>query len=174
VLAVDPGLTRCGFAVVDGGAGHRACLVIAGVIRTSPDQDAALRLLAVHDGLSALLGEHLPEVVAVERVFSQHNVRTVMATAQVAGIALLVAAQAGRQVAMHTPSEVKAAVTGTGSAGKREVQLAIARLLGLAEAPKPADASDAVALALCHLWRGRSLTRMAAAASLVAGVRPTR
>ena len=128
----------------------------------------------MHDGLSELLGRHLPHVVAVERVFSQHNVSTVMATAQVAGIALLVAAQAGREVAMHTPSEVKAAVTGAGVAGKREVQAAVARLLGLPEAPKPADAADAVALALCHLWRGRSVARLAAAASLAAGVRATR
>ncbi len=158
--------------MVDGGPGHRATLIHVGVVRTDPALDPALRLLAVHTALTGLVAEHAPHVVAVERVFSQHNVRTVMATAQVAGLALLVAAQAGREVALHTPSEVKAAVTGTGRAGKAEVGAAVARLLGLAEAPRPADASDAVALALCHLWRGPAVSRLAAAARLAGGVRP--
>ncbi|MGF1647007.1 MAG: crossover junction endodeoxyribonuclease RuvC [Kineosporiaceae bacterium] len=163
VLAVDPGLTRCGVAVLDGGSGHRARLVHVGVLRTSPDDPSPQRLLAVHDGLDVLLREHAPTVVAVERVFSQHNVRTVMATAQVSGIVLLVAARAGLDVALYTPSEVKAAVTGAGRAGKGEVQAAVARILGLAQAPRPADAADAVALGICHAWRGRGLERLAAA-----------
>lgn len=170
VLAVDPGLTRCGVAVLDGGSGHRARLVDVGVLRTSPDEAAPERLLQVHDGLDRLVREHAPSVVAVERVFSQHNVRTVMATAQVSGLVMLVAARAGLDVALYTPSEVKAAVTGAGRAGKGEVQAAVARVLGLAEVPKPADAADAVALGLCHVWRGRALHRLAAA-SLRPGVR---
>lgn len=163
VLAVDPGLTRCGVAVLDGGSGHRARLVHVGVLRTSPDEPSPERLLAVHEGLALLVREHAPTVVAVERVFSQHNVRTVMATAQVSGIVLLVAARAGLDVALYTPSEVKAAVTGAGRAGKGEVQAAVARILGLPEVPRPADAADAVALGICHAWRGRGLERLAAA-----------
>jgi crossover junction endodeoxyribonuclease RuvC len=163
VLAVDPGLTRCGVAVVEGGPGHRAGLLHVGVVQTSAADSLEGRLLTVHDELSALVERHAPAVVAVERVFSQHNVRTVMATAQVAGVALLVAARARVDVAHHTPSEVKAAVTGGGRAGKGEVQAAVARLLGLPGPPRPADAADAVALALCHLWRGRATARVAAA-----------
>jgi crossover junction endodeoxyribonuclease RuvC len=101
--------------------------------------------------------------VAVERVFSQHNVRTVMGTAQVAGLAILAATRAGTPVAMHTPSEVKAAVTGSGAADKAQVGAMVTRLLKLAETPRPADAADALALAICHLWRGAAQSRLAAA-----------
>ena len=164
VLGVDPGLTRCGVAVVDGGAGHRATLVHVGVVRTSLDEEPGVRLAQVHAAVQALVTEHRPDVVAVERVFAQHNVRSVMGTAQAAGVVMLVAAQAGVRLAMHTPSEVKAAVTGSGRADKAQVGTMVARILGLAEAPRPADASDAVALALCQLWRGRATARLAAAA----------
>jgi crossover junction endodeoxyribonuclease RuvC len=102
-------------------------------------------------------------VVAVERVFSQSNVRTVMGTAQASGVVALIAAQAGLRVVFHTPSEVKAAVTGSGRADKEQVTGMVARLLGLAEAPRPADAADALALAICHCWRGPMLDRMAEA-----------
>ncbi len=93
-------------------------------------------------------------VVAIERVFAQHNLRTVMGMAQVSGVALHSAARRGLPVALHTPSEVKAAITGYGSADKRQVQAMVARILGLAEVPKPADAADALAIAICHAWRG--------------------
>jgi len=164
VLGVDPGLTRCGVAVVDGGTGHRATLVHVGVVRTSVEEEPGVRLAQVFAAVQALVAEHRPDVVAVERVFAQHNVRSVMGTAQAAGIVMLVAAQADVRLAMHTPSEVKAAVTGSGRADKDQVGTMVARILGLAASPKPADASDAVALALCQLWRGRAAVRLAAAA----------
>lgn len=157
VLAVDPGLTRCGVAVVDGLPGRKAALVTAGVIRTDPEGSLDDRLLAVADGLDLWFDEHVPDVLAVERVFAQHNVSTVIATAQVAGIAMVAAGRRGVPVAQHTPSEVKAAVTGSGRAAKEQVQFMVARILGLAAAPKPADAADAAALAICHLWRPAGL-----------------
>ncbi|SHG13082.1 crossover junction endodeoxyribonuclease RuvC [Streptoalloteichus hindustanus] len=163
VLGVDPGLTRCGIGVVDGGSGRSVRCVDVGVIRTPVDADLAHRLLAVAEGLEEWLDRHRPQVVAIERVFSQHNVRTVMGTAQVSGIVAVAAARRGLPVAFHTPSEVKAAVTGSGRADKAQVTTMVTRLLQLAEAPKPADAADALALAVCHLWRGPMLTRMAEA-----------
>jgi crossover junction endodeoxyribonuclease RuvC len=103
--------------------------------------------------------------VAVERVFSQHNVRTVMGTAQAGAVALLVAARAGLPVQTYTPSEVKAAVTGSGQADKAQVTAMVTRLLGLAEPPRPADAADALALAICHVWRGGTRSKLALAAA---------
>jgi crossover junction endodeoxyribonuclease RuvC len=153
VLGVDPGLTRCGLGVVDGLPGRRAELVAVGVARSEPDQDVDQRLLLVAGQIDAWIEEHAPDTVAVERVFAQHNLRTVMGTAQVAGIAMLAAARHKVPVALHTPSEVKAAVTGNGRADKAQVQTMVARLLRLDEIPKPADAADALALAICHLWR---------------------
>ena len=153
MLGVDPGLTRCGVGVVDAAAGRRATFVAAGVIRSDPLQSVDLRLLTISREFDTWLDEHIPDVVAVERVFAQHNVGTVMGTAQVAGLAMVAAAKRGIPVALHTPSEVKAAVTGSGRAGKAQVQRMVAQLLRLAEAPKPADAADALALAITHLWR---------------------
>ena len=154
VLGIDPGLTRCGVGIVDVRPDRRAALVHVGVIRTPPAMPLAERLLAVGDGIEALIAEFAPAVVAIERVFAQHNLRTVMGTAQVSGVALHSAAKHGLPVALHTPSEVKAAITGYGAADKRQVQAMVARILGLAEAPKPADAADALAIAICHAWRG--------------------
>src|SRR6478752_2975349 len=154
VLGIDPGLTRCGVGIVDVRADRRATLVEVAVIRTPPGMPLEERLLAVGNGIERLLDEHLPAVVAIERVFAQHNLRTVMGTAQVSGVALHAAARRGLPVALHTPSEVKAAITGYGSADKKQVQAMVARILGLAEVPKPADAADALAIAICHAWRG--------------------
>jgi crossover junction endodeoxyribonuclease RuvC len=153
VLGVDPGLTRCGLGVVDGLPGRRASLVAVDVIRTPSDADLAHRLLSISEAIEGWLAQVRPDVVAVERVFSQNNVATVMGTAQAAGVALLAAARLGIPVVMHTPSEVKAAVTGSGRAGKDQVGYMVTRILGLAEQPRPADAADALALAICHLWR---------------------
>ncbi|ACZ30689.1 crossover junction endodeoxyribonuclease RuvC [Xylanimonas cellulosilytica DSM 15894] len=153
VLGVDPGLTRCGVGVVDSLPGRRAQLVSVGVIRSDPAASVDLRLLTVARELDEWLDAHVPDVVAVERVFAQHNVGTVMGTAQVAGLAMVAAARRGVPVALHTPSEVKAAVTGSGRAGKEQVQRMVQSLLGLAEPPRPADAADALALAITHLWR---------------------
>lgn len=163
VLGVDPGLTRCGLGVVDGGRGREVACVAVGVARTEPEGELASRLLAVADVVEQWMDEHRPEVVAIERVFSQHNVRTVMGTAQVSGVVALAAARRNLPVAFHTPSEVKAAVSGSGRADKRQVTMMITKILGLAAAPKPADAADALALAVCHLWRAPMAARLAAA-----------
>lgn len=124
-----------------------------GVVRTPPDADIAERLAGIAAGIRTAIDEHHPEAVAVERVFAQQNRQTVMGTAQASGVALLIAAEAGLPAATHTPSEVKAAVTGYGSADKRQVQSMIARILRLDAPPQPADAADALAIALCHAWR---------------------
>lgn len=153
VLGVDPGLTRCGVGVIDVAAGRRATLVHVSVIRTAPDLALERRLLFVAEGVAALLDEHRPDIVALERVFAQHNVSTVMGTAQASGVVLAAAAARGLSVALHTPSEVKAAVTGYGAADKAQVGRMVARVLGLASPPTPADAADALALAICHAWR---------------------
>ena len=163
VLGVDPGLTRCGAGTVDALAGRRVRLVDVTVIRTAPDQDLALRLASVHEGLVALIALHRPDVVAVERVFAQQNTRTAMGTAQASAIALLAATQAGIPVVLHTPSEVKASVTGSGRADKPQVTQMVTRLLRLTDAPKPADAADALALAICQIWRGGAHNRLQAA-----------
>ncbi|WP_426566816.1 crossover junction endodeoxyribonuclease RuvC [Angustibacter sp. McL0619] len=163
VLGVDPGLTRCGVGVVDGAPGRPLQLVAVDVLRTPPTLDVARRLRQLEEGLEQWLSATSPDVVAVERVFSQHNVRTVMGTAQASAVAMLVAARRGLPVALHTPSEVKAAVSGNGRADKAQVAAMVTRLLRLDAAPKPADASDALALAICHVWRGGSAARIEAA-----------
>jgi crossover junction endodeoxyribonuclease RuvC len=172
VMGVDPGLTRCGLGVVDGSAGGRVTLVAVDVIRTPAGDDVARRLVALEIEIDAWIARHRPDAVAVERVFSQHNVRTVMGTAQAGAIALLCAARVGLPVALHTPSEVKAAVTGSGRADKAQVTTMVTRLLRLDVRPAPADAADALALAICHLWRGPAAARHAAALTAAkAGVR---
>ncbi len=153
VLGVDPGLTKCGLGVVDGVPGRPPHLVAVGVVRTAAQDDIAARLLAIEREIERWLTEYRPDTVAVERVFSQHNVRTVMGTAQAGAVAILCAARRGLPVALHTPSEVKAAVTGNGRAGKDQVTTMVMRLLRMPERPRPADAADALALAICHLWR---------------------
>jgi crossover junction endodeoxyribonuclease RuvC len=157
---VDPGLTRCGVGVVEGVAGRPLTMVGVGVVRTPADAELGMRLVAIEQGIEAWLDEHRPEFVAVERVFSQHNVRTVMGTAQASAVAMLCAARRGIPVALHTPSEVKAAVTGSGRADKAQVGAMVTRLLRLDAPPKPADAADALALAICHIWRGPAQNRL--------------
>ena len=167
VLGVDPGLTRCGIGAVDGRPGRPPSLVHADVIRTPAGADIAARLLALEEEIDTWLAEYRPDAVAVERVFSQHNVRTVMGTAQAGAVAIVCAARRGLPVALHTPSEVKAAVTGSGRADKAQVTAMVMRLLRLADPPRPADTADALALAICHLWRGGTQGRIAAAESLM-------
>jgi len=169
VLGVDPGLTRCGVGVIEGSLGRPIDLVAVDVIRTPATMPLGERLVQIEKGIEHWLDLTQPDVVAVERVFSQHNVRTVMGTAQASGIALLAATRRGIPVATHTPTEIKAAVTGNGRAEKAQVGAMVARLLRLQEAPKPADAADALALAICHLWRGSAQQRIAEAQRL-AGV----
>src|SRR6185369_5894138 len=163
VLGVDPGLTRCGVGVVDGEPGRPCRLTAVEVIVTDPAADLPQRLLALHEAFDRLIAHHQPDSVAVERVFSQHNVRTVMGTAQAGAVAILAAARAGLPVQLYTPSEVKAAISGNGSADKAQVTAMVTRLLRLDAAPRPADAADALALAICHVWRGGARERISAA-----------
>lgn len=162
VLGVDPGLTRCGYGLVEG-VGQALSLITVGVIRTAADSPLDQRLLSLDIELSAIIERWRPESIAVERVFSQLNVKTAMGTAQAAGVALLTAARFGIPVAMHTPSEVKAAVTGSGRADKAQVGQMVTRILHLGSVPKPADSADALALAICQIWRGPALARISAA-----------
>lgn len=163
VLGIDPGLTRCGLGVVDGAPGTRPQLREVGVVRTAATDELGVRLVALETAAAAWLDRHDPDVVAVERVFAQHNVRTVMAVAQASAVVVVAAARRGVPVVLYTPSEVKAAVTGSGRADKVMVTAAVTRLLGLPVAPRPADAADALALAMTHLWRGPGKERLAAA-----------
>lgn len=170
VMGVDPGLTRCGISLVEGGVGRAVTALDVDVIRTPPEMDLAQRLLAISEAAEYWLDTHRPDVVAVERVFSQHNVRTAMGTAQAGGVIALAAARRGIEVCFHTPSEVKAAVTGNGRAGKAQVTMMITKILGLQQAPKPADAADALALAICHCWRAPMMKRMAEAEARAAEI----
>lgn len=163
VLGVDPGLTRCGIAVVDGGTGRKVSCVAVDTVRTPVDAELAERLLAVSDTIEGWLDLHKPDVVAVERVFSQYNVQTAMGTAQAGGVVAVAAARRGLKVEFHTPSEVKAAVTGSGRADKAQVTAMVMRLLRLQEKPGTADAADALALAICHIWRAPMRARLAEA-----------
>lgn len=171
IIGIDPGLTRCGVGVVDGSVGRPPQLVAVGVVRTAVTLDLAQRLLALEEGLLAWFDDYRPDAVAIERVFSQHNKSSVMDTAQAAGVAALTGARRGLTVTFHTPSEVKAAVTGSGSADKAQVTQMVTRILKLTEAPRPADAADALAVAVCHAWRGGATNRYAAAVAAARGSR---
>lgn len=161
VLGIDPGLTRCGVGIVDGSVGRPPTLVAVGVVRSDAKLDVATRLLALEEGLGEWFEEYRPDVVAIERVFAQHNLNSVIDTAQAAGVAALVGARRGLPVTFHTPSEVKAAVTGSGRADKAQVTAMVTRILKLGTPPKPADAADALALAICHCWRGANSSNWA-------------
>jgi crossover junction endodeoxyribonuclease RuvC len=159
VLGVDPGLTRCGLGVVDGRPGH-ATMVAVGVVRTPRDAEPGDRLVYLESQLEVWIERFRPDRVAIERVFADVNVASVMTTAHASAVALLVATKAGLPVAFHTPTEVKAAVTGSGRADKRQVTVMVQRILGLDTPPRPADAADALALAVCHAWRGAAADRL--------------
>jgi len=168
VLGIDPGLTRCGIGIVDSVGPQKLEMVGVGVIKTDIDASLEFRLLELEKEISLWINKYKPDVIAVERVFSQLNVKTAMATGQAAGVALLLAAKAGipvvlHPVVLHTPSEVKAAVTGSGRADKKQVAQMVKRLLKLKEIPKPVDSTDALALAICHHWRGVGNARLATA-----------
>ena len=168
VMGVDPGLTRCGLSVVESGRGRQVIALDVDVVRTPADEPLHKRLLAISDTAEYWMDTHRPDVLAVERVFSQQNVSTVMGTAQAGGVIALAAAKRGIDVHFHTPSEVKAAVTGNGAADKAQVTAMVTRILALQQKPTPADAADALALAICHCWRAPMLARMAKAEALAA------
>jgi crossover junction endodeoxyribonuclease RuvC len=163
VMGVDPGLTRCGLSVVQSGRGRQIVALDVDVVRTPADDSLPKRLLAISEAVEYWLDVHRPDVIAIERVFSQQNVSTVMGTAQAGGVIALAAARRDIDVHFHTPSEVKAAVTGNGSADKAQVTAMVTRILGLQAKPTPADAADALALAICHCWRAPMIARMAEA-----------
>lgn len=164
VLGVDPGLTRCGLGVVDGQS-RDLRMIAVGVVRTSADRSAGDRLAYIQDEIDTWLDRFDPEVIALERVYAADHVPTVMSTAQVSGLVLLAGARRGLPVVLHTPTEVKAAVTGSGRADKGQVTAMVTRILSLREEPRPADAADALALAICHQWRGQGQARRDLAAA---------
>lgn len=168
VLGVDPGLTRCGLGVVEGSVGRPLVLNHVEVLTTAPSELLPDRLLTISRRIQEMILETRPDVVAIERMFSQHNLHTVMGTAQASAAAVLAAAEAGLPVAWHTPSEVKAAVTGSGRADKGQVAGMVVRILRLPKAPTPVDATDALALAICHVWRGSASSRIEQAVATVA------
>ena len=154
ILGVDPGLTRCGLGVIDAAGARKVSLVHVEAATSPAGAPTEDRLGQLADAIEAALDTHKPQAVALERVFAQNNVRTVMGTAQVSGVVMLLARRRGLPVVMYTPSEVKAAVTGDGRAQKAQVGYMVAKVLGLAEPPRPADAADALAIAITHAWRG--------------------
>lgn len=151
VLGIDPGLSRCGYGCLEHGRKPRA--VAAGVIRTDPKLDRPIRLAELQRELRDLIAELKPDVVAVERVLFQTNVSTAMGVGMASGLAMAEAASVGCDVVEYSPNEIKQAVAGWGGAGKDEVGVMVQTLLGLPKRLSPADAADAVAVALCHLAR---------------------
>ena len=160
VLGVDPGLTRCGYAVLEGGPGGRARAVSLGTIRTSPTDPVATRLAGLMADLGELLAEHRPAVVAVEQLFFQVNVRTAMSVGQASGVILALSAAHGCEVVQYTPNQVKQVVAGWGGADKSQIQKMVQVRLGLSAPPRPADAADAAAIALCHLATATMQSRL--------------
>lgn len=163
VLGVDPGLTRCGIGVVDTAGGRRLSVAHVSVVTTPRDLPLERRLLVLEQAIENIVETWRPDRVSIERVFSQHNVRTAMGTAQAGAVAVLIAARRGIAVSWRTPTEVKAAVTGSGRADKAQVTAMVMRLLGIVEPIKPADAADALALAITDIWRWDGENRRAQA-----------
>ncbi len=150
VLGIDPGLTRTGYGVVEKSPGGLTAIAV-GVIRTDRDARIADRLVELHRDLSAIVAEYQIDSAAIEQVFVNRNRQTATSVARASGVALLAVAQAGIEVVEYTPSAVKMALTGYGAADKNQVQRVVQMRLGLAEVPKPADAADALAIAVCHI-----------------------
>lgn len=168
VMGVDPGLTRCGLSVIENGRGRQVVALDVDVVRTPPDEPLSMRLLTISDTVEHWMDTHLPDVLAIERVFAHQNASTAMGTAQAGGVIALAAARRDIPVHFHTPSEVKAAVTGNGRADKAQVTAMVTKILALQTKPTPADAADALALAICHCWRAPMIARMAAAEAMAA------
>lgn len=153
ILGVDPGLTRCGVGVIEVGLSRKVSLVKVDTYRTDASMELSQRIGEIGIQIEDLIQSTKPEAIAIERVFSQQNLRSVMGVAQISGVVMMLAHKHGIPVYLHTPSEVKAAVTGSGRANKQQVGIMVARILGLAEIPKPADAADSLAIAICHAWK---------------------
>lgn len=159
VMGIDPGLTRCGLSIAEGGRGRAVTPIAVGVAQTPADAELPDRLLRLSNAAEEWMDRYEPDVVAIERIFERGNVSTVMNTAHAVGVLMLAAARRGLPVHMYTPSEVKKALTGNGRADKAQMTTMVTRILGLSEPPKPADAADALALAICHCWRAPLLAR---------------
>jgi crossover junction endodeoxyribonuclease RuvC len=159
-MGVDPGLTRCGLGIVEGDLGKPLRMIAVGVVRTTTSDDPAMRLLALQIEIDEWMARYEPDSVAVERVFAKANIKGIMGTAQASAVPMLAAARPGLPLAMHTPTEVKAAVTGNGRADEAQVTAMVTRILRLDTPPKPADAADALALAICQVWRGTAQNRL--------------
>lgn len=153
ILGVDPGLTRCGVAVIRALPSRKVELVHVDTLKTPAADELSSRLKVIGDGIEQLIIAQKPAVIALERVFAQANLRSVMGVAQISGVVLFLAAKYGIPIEMHTPSEVKAAVTGSGRAAKSQIGIAVSKILGLTEIPKPADSADALAIAICNAWK---------------------
>ena len=160
VMGVDPGLTRCGLGIVEGDLGKPLQMIAVGVVRTPTTDDPAMRLRALQIEIDEWMALYEPDAVAVERVFAKANIKGIMGTAQASAVPMLAAARLGLPVALHTPTEVKAAVTGNGRADKAQVTAMVTRILRLDTPPRPADAADALALAICQVWRGTAQNRL--------------
>jgi crossover junction endodeoxyribonuclease RuvC len=173
VLGVDPGLTRCGLGIVEGSLGKPLRIIAVGVVRTPTSDDPAMRLLALQIEIDDWMARYEPDTVAVERVFAKANIKGIMGTAQASAVPMLAAARLGLPLAMYTPTEVKAAVTGNGRADKVQVTAMVTRILRLETPPKPADAADALALAICQVWRGGAQNRLQQAAAAQRAARQT-
>lgn len=163
VLGIDPGLTRCGVGIIEVGSSRKLSLVSVDTLRTDAGSELVDRIGFIGSAISDLIVASKPQAIALERVFSQQNLRSVMGVAQISGVVLMLAHQHRIPVYMHTPSEVKAAVTGSGRADKDQVGTMVAKILGLAEIPKPADAADSLAIAICHAWKSAGGTVSGAA-----------
>jgi crossover junction endodeoxyribonuclease RuvC len=161
VLGIDPGLTRCGYAVLQLVSANEVKMTALGVLRTKPENDLSSRLAEIAAEINDLLDEYQPTAVAVEQIFFQSNVRSAMSVGQVSGLVLSAAANRGVQVAQYSPNQVKLAITGWGGADKAQVQKMVKQRLKLNSIPKPADAADAAAIALCHIASSPLAARIA-------------
>ncbi len=161
VLGIDPGLTRCGYAVLQVDENYATSIMALGVLSTKPEQELPHRLAEIASEIDALLDEYQPSAVAVERIFFQLNVRTAMSVGQVSGLVLSAAARRGVEVVQYSPNQVKLAITGWGGADKAQVQKMVKQRLKLKSIPKPPDAADAAAIALCHIASSPLATKIA-------------
>jgi len=164
VLGIDCGGAYTGFGVVEMNSGGELVCLTCGAIKLSPKDPLPRRLSRIYDGLGALIVEHRPDEVAIEGIFYALNVKSALQLGQVRGVAMLAAAAAGLEVAEYSPLSIKSSVVGYGRAEKQQVQHMVTRLLSLAEAPEPMDASDALAIAICHLHTAGTLQRQRAVA----------
>ena len=157
ILGIDPGLTRCGLGVIDVDETRRLSLVHVECARSQANRGAQFRLRDIGQAIERVIDTYDPDIAAIERVFAQDNLQSVTTTMQVMGVAMYCCGVRGKPMAVHTPSQVKAAVTGSGTAGKAQVQHMVSRILALKTVVRPADAADALAIAICQAWRGDNI-----------------